>query len=220
MEKDKWKVLGIMGGTFNPIHYGHLVAAETARVDFNMEKIIFVPSSIPPHKMREGLIDARLRYEMTELAVASNPHFEVSSIELNRPGPSYTIDTILEFREIYGECCDIYFITGADAILEILSWKDIEHLLKLCTFVAVTRPGYDVHKLKQKIRDIQLKYGAAIHMLSGPGVAISSTEIRERCSKGKSIKYLVPELVEEFIIRTGLYMRSGIKAAISLGCRD
>lgn len=205
MKKDKRRVLGIMGGTFNPIHYGHLVAAETARVDFSMEKIIFVPSSIPPHKMREGLIDARLRYQMTELAVASNPHFEVSPVELERPGPSYTVDTVLEFRKTYGVGCDVFFITGADAILEILSWKDAEYLLSLCSFVAVTRPGYDVEKLKQRISDIQLRYGATIHMLSAPGVAISSTGIRERCAKGKSIKYLVPESVEEFIMRTGLY---------------
>lgn len=205
MRKDKRKALGVMGGTFNPVHYGHLVAAETARIDFDMEKIIFVPSSVPPHKMREGLVDASLRYKMTELATASNPHFEVSPIELNRPGPSYTVDTMREFREIYGDDYDLFFITGADAVLEILSWKDVEYLLGLCSLVAVTRPGYALEKLKRKTNDIKARYGATIYVLNAPGVAISSTEIRERCRSGKSIKYLVPEPVEEFILREGLY---------------
>ena len=137
--------IGIMGGTFDPIHYGHLVTAEQAHYQFNLDKVVFVPSGLPPHKVGKHITSPGHRHMMTVLATTSNPHFEVSSIEVDRVGPSYTIDTVRAFRDRYGDEAGLYFITGADAILEMLEWKDSDTLLELCEFIAATRPGYALH---------------------------------------------------------------------------
>jgi nicotinate-nucleotide adenylyltransferase len=190
--------IGIMGGTFNPIHHGHLVAAEVAREEFRLDKVIFVPTYLPPHKSVDEIIPARDRYEMVKIAVSKNPYFEPSDIEVKRGGKSYTHDTLEEFRDIYrGE--ELYFITGADALREIDTWKNIDELAKFCKFIAVSRPGYPF--------DLKDRFRGEIYLLEIPALAISSTEIRARIRDGKSIKYLVPEKVEEYIIKNGLYRR-------------
>jgi nicotinate-nucleotide adenylyltransferase len=193
-----------MGGTFDPIHYGHLVAAEGVRHEFKLDKVIFVPSGRPPHKADNRITGPTHRLAMTELATASNPYFEVSSLEVNRPGLSYTIDTVLDFRSMY-EPSELYFITGGDALLEILTWKDVDMLFSLCKFIGVTRPGYSFDNLGEKIPGLSADYINKIHIMEVPALAISSTDIRGRIRSGRPIKYLLPETVEHYISSCRLY---------------
>lgn len=197
--------IGIMGGTFDPIHYGHLAAAEAARIEFGLCKVIFMPAGNPPHKQSQKISDAEHRYRMTALATSSNSGFEVSRLEVDKAGITYTFDTMKELRNIYGEAPAIYFITGADAVLELLTWYKIGELLTLCKFIAVTRPGFDIWKLEQKIAEISSKYDGEIICLEVPLLEISSTDIRERIKNGKPVKYLLPEEVEAYIHKNGLY---------------
>lgn len=197
--------LGIMGGTFDPIHFGHLVTAEVARDRFQLNKVIFVPSGHPPHKESSRITEAKHRYLMTVLAVASNPYFEVSGLEIERSGPSYAIDTVQEFRQTYPSDL-IYFITGADAILELLTWKNVEQLLKICYFIAATRPGYNLDYLDSILQKLPPKAAQRIFFLEVPALAISSTDIRRRLEEGCTIKYLLPENVEHYIIKKKLYL--------------
>ncbi|NLT94432.1 MAG: nicotinate-nucleotide adenylyltransferase [Clostridia bacterium] len=206
MENTERKALGIMGGTFDPIHYGHLVTAEVVRSEFNLEKVYFVPSGNPPHKDPVKVTDSQHRYLMTILAITTNKYFEASSIEVDRIGKSYTYDTVKYFKENYPEY-DIYFITGADAIKEILTWHRVEELLDLCYFVAATRPGYDLEDLKKKeLKVLPKAYLERITIIEVPAMAISSTGIRKRVREGKPIKYLLPEAVEHYIYKKGLYI--------------
>ena len=189
-----------MGGVFDPIHCGHLFAAEEARVEFKLDEVIFVPCRQPAHKRGNGISDPEDRYLMTVLATSNNQFFEVSKVELNRPGPSYSIDTVKEFLKKYHHGVKIFFITGADAFLEVDSWYKSEELIKLCQFVAATRPGYDLNKLDKKFKKI-------IKIIEIPALAISSTDIRRRVREEKSIKYLLPQEVEEYIYKKGLYRK-------------
>lgn len=205
--KDSDKPLyAIMGGTFDPIHFGHLAAAEEVRQKLSCDKVIFIPSGNPPHKKERTLTDAAHRYAMAAMAVASNLNFEISNIEINRTGYSYTLDTVKQLLGFYGNKVDLIFITGTDAMLEVETWYKVDELLKLCGFVAVTRPGYDKSKLEQKLQELQSKYGSKLYSIDVPGLNISSTEIRKRIEEGKSIKYLVPESVEQYIYTNGLYL--------------
>jgi len=204
----KWKKmnrLGVMGGTFDPVHYGHLVTAEAVRDKFKLDRVIFVPTGKPPHKKGYKVTDAKHRYLMTVLATVTNPFFEVSRIEIDREGYTYTIDTILEFKKMLPEDTKIYFITGADAVLEILTWKKVDELLQLCNFVAATRPGYEPSQLNEMIKYVEKVYDSTIHMVEVPAMAISSTDIRRRVNTNRPIKYLVPESVEYYIMKNGLY---------------
>lgn len=196
--------IGILGGTFDPIHVGHLMTAEAVRDEFGLDKVIFVPAAVPPHKMDQQVTEARHRYLMTVLATNSNPHFDVSSIEMDRPGPSYTIDTIYELKRQYGENTDLFFITGADAIAEIPTWDRIEELLGLCQFIAAARPGFlpNVDNIREYFGELG---SARIHRLETPELEISSTNIRDRVERGFSIKYIVPSTVENYIYKEGLY---------------
>ncbi len=200
----KYKRIAVMGGSFNPIHNGHLVAAEAVRQEMDIERVIFIPAGSSPHKESDPMYNEH-RYLMTVLATVTNPDFEVSRTEIDRMGKSYTIDTIRELRHKCSKDCEIYFITGADAIAEILTWKDPEELLSMCKFVAVTRPGYDKTKLKATIDTLNTKYKGNIEFLEIPALSISSTDIRNRVTAGKTIKYLVPESVENYILKFGLY---------------
>lgn len=196
--------IGIMGGTFDPIHIGHLVTAEAVRNEYGLDKVLFIPAATPPHKQNQKVTPAIHRYIMTAMATYSNPHFHVSSIELDRPGPSYTIDTIYELIDKFGPQVEIYFITGADAIQEIPTWDRIEELLGLCQFIAATRQGCvpSVDNIKEHFGELG---GRRIHRLNTPELEISSTDIRSRIKKGFSIKYIVPESVENYILKEGLY---------------
>ncbi|MDD3706370.1 MAG: nicotinate-nucleotide adenylyltransferase [Clostridiaceae bacterium] len=197
--------IGIMGGTFDPIHYGHLFAAEAARVEFGLSKVIFIPVGSPPHKQSQRISHPEHRYRATALAVSSNPNFEVSRLEVDKSGITYTFDTMKKLRSIYGKDADIYFITGADAVLELLTWYKFKDLFTLCRFITVTRPGYNYMELEQKIEEISSNYGGEILCLEVPLLDISSTDIRERIRSGKAVKYLLPEEVEAYIFKNGLY---------------
>ncbi len=196
--------IGLMGGTFDPIHLGHLVTAETARIEFDLDQVIFIPAGNPPHKTKRDVSAYVHRLLMTILATGDNDCFDVSRVEENCKGPSYTYDTVRYFRDLWGEDVELYFITGADAILELLSWNRIEELLKLCYFIAATRPGFDLEKLDRS----KLPCPDRVIPFAVPALAISSTDIRARVSDGRSIKYLVPETVRVYIRKNGLYQQS------------
>lgn len=203
--KDKINI-GLMGGTFDPIHIGHLVSAEEARQQFNLDYVVFVPVGCPPHKNVADITLPEHRYLMITLAVMSNPFFKVSRFEIERPQPSYTLDTVLHYSGEEMGSNNIFFITGADAILEISTWKDYRQLLDLCTFIAVSRPGYSLSKLWKTLESECPKSIKNIHLLEIPALSISSTFIRERVALGKTIKYLTPEPVEQYIVKHKLYL--------------
>lgn len=207
LKDDKVKRIAIMGGTFDPIHYGHLSAAEAVWEKYHLDRVIFVPSGTPPHKINIEVTSAEHRFKMVQMAVSSNPHFRASRIEIDRKGYTYTIDTIREIKAVFGDKLDIYFITGADALLEIMTWKKADELLKECSYIAVTRPGYIKKDLFDWIDILKKNYGADISAMDVPAFAISSTDIRNRIRDGRSIKYLVPQSVEEYIMKNNLYIR-------------
>ncbi|HHT43400.1 MAG TPA: nicotinate-nucleotide adenylyltransferase [Firmicutes bacterium] len=197
--------VGIMGGTFDPIHYGHLVTAEGARYTFGLDQVLFLPAGRPPHKRNTQVTDSEHRYMMTVLATLTNPYFEVSRLEIDRKGTSYTIDTLRILREQYGPEAELFFITGADAIFDISSWKNSDECLELAHFVAATRPGFSLEDLPESTQQWVAKHQERFHILRVPAMAISSTEVRERVRQGSSIRYLVPEPVEHYIRRQHLY---------------
>lgn len=199
------KRIAIMGGTFDPIHMGHLVTAEAVRHEYDIDEVIFVPTGNPPHKSSVSMTSAEHRYLMTVLATAANEKFHVSRMEIDREGTTYTIDTIKELRALYGKCTEIYFITGADAIHEILTWKNSDELLKICTFIAVTRPGYHKKALMEKVEELKKTYDSHIKFLEVPALSISSSDIRNRVKENRPIKYLVTSAVENYINKHKLY---------------
>jgi len=197
--------IGLMGGTFDPIHHGHLLMAEAVREQYGLDKVLFIPSSQPPHKQGRKVAPAHARLLMTEMAVLGNRYFEVSQIELHRQGPSYSVDTLRELHSLHGGEAEFYFITGADAINELATWHEAGELLRLCHFIAATRQGcaLDLPRLRRELGESVVE--ERIHELSTPELEISSTDIRARIRDGHSIKYLVPAAVEAFICKKGLY---------------
>ena len=195
------KKIGIMGGTFNPIHFGHLMIAEEVRREFHLEKIIFIPAANPPHK-NNVMISAQHRYAMTLLATASNPHFEVSDIEIKRGAhkPSYTYDTVLELKSLYGNDIDIFFIVGADCIHTLPTWHNFQELKELITFVTTKRPNYDFQS--ENLPELQ---GAHFKKLNTPELEISSTDLRDRIKLHRNVHYLMPDNVIEYIKKEHLY---------------
>lgn len=193
--------LGIMGGTFDPIHYGHLVAAEEALVQFNLDRVVFMPTGEPARKVDRSVSPAEHRYLMTVIATASNPDFEVSRLEIDRPGVTYTVDTMTQLRSIHGSGADLFFITGADAVLEILTWKDSARLADLCTLIAATRPGFDMAPFLERADDS----GLVVQTMEVPALAISSTDIRGRVVSRRPVRYLLPEAVAAYVSKNRLY---------------
>lgn len=222
--------LGVMGGTFNPIHYGHLAAANEVREAFVLDTVIFVPAAVPPHKDVAEITDPRHRFMMTVLATVSHPHFAVSSVEIDRPGASYTVDTIAQLKHLYQEPNSVYFIVGIDAFLDIASWRQPDVLLGSCHTVVTSRAGYNLHELAPS----PLRQVAGLHPrltfqpmpgkgpLDSPGfqvrgtpyqiylqeisrLDISSTDIRQRVKTGRSVRYLVPDSVDAYIRKYQLY---------------
>jgi len=185
-----------MGGTFDPVHHGHLVAASEVAALFDLQEVIFVPTGEPWQKQHRRVSPAEHRYLMTVIATASNPRFWVSRVDINRPGPTYTIDTIRELAADRPDA-ELFFITGADALAQILSWKDQEEALKLAHFVGVTRPGYE-------LSDDHLP-ADSVTLVDVPAMAISSSAVRERVAAGRPIWYLVPDGVVQYIGKHGLY---------------
>jgi nicotinate-nucleotide adenylyltransferase len=188
-----------MGGTFDPIHHGHLVAASEVRSRFDLDEVIFVPTGEPWQKSGRKVAPAEDRYLMTVIATAANPHFHVSRVDIDREGPTYTIDTL---RDIHADEPDseLYFITGADAMAQILTWRDHEELFTLAHFVGVTRPGHPMTP-----EHLDGLPDDRVTQLEVPALAISSTDCRERVAAGEPIWYLVPDGVVQYIAKHGLY---------------
>lgn len=204
MGKDN-KNIGIMGGTFDPVHYGHLLIAEDIGDKFNLNKIIFIPSGMPPHKDNSGMVSVKDRFAMVCEAIKTNNRFEVSAIETERKGYSYTVDTLKQLKEIYKDDTELFLITGADVIPEIQTWKSYKELFALCQLITVMRPGYEKEKLDNQIQYLKSEYNARINLADSILIDISSTNIRQRLKQNRSIKYLVPESVETYIVKNGLY---------------
>ena len=184
--------IGILGGSFDPIHMGHLILGENVRDSLKLDKVIFIPTGINPFKGNRNTTSPTQRLEMIKLAIESNPHFTISTIEIEREGISYTIDTIKSLKERYKED-DLYFIIGSDIIFQIEKWKDIQQLFKLCKFALVNRPGKELKEIDNKVEELSLKYNIFFERISSPFIDISSTDIRNRVRKKQSIKYLVPQ---------------------------
>jgi nicotinate-nucleotide adenylyltransferase len=199
--------IGIMGGTFDPIHFGHLVTAEEALVQFNLDRVIFMPTGTPAAKTDQAVSPAEQRYLMTVLATAANPDFEVSRMEVDRPGLTFTVDTLTNMRAEYGPAAEIFFITGADAVWEIVSWRDASRIADLATFIAATRPGYDLDAARRAHEQAATSF--SIEYIEVPALAISSTDIRERVAHRRPIRYLAPEPVVAYISKLGLYRDTG-----------
>ena len=191
--------VGVMGGTFDPIHHGHLVAASEVAARFELDEVVFVPTGKPSFKQDSHVTAAEHRYLMTVIATASNPRFTVSRVDIDRQGLTYTIDTLQDLRDERPEA-DLFFITGADAIAQILSWKDAQELFDLAHFVAVTRPGHTM--------SLEGLAPEAVTAVEVPALAISSTGCRERARSGRPVWYLVPDGVVQYISKHRLYRES------------
>jgi nicotinate-nucleotide adenylyltransferase len=194
------KRIGIMGGTFDPIHNGHLVAASEVAARFELDEVVFVPTGEPWQKPL-GVTPAEDRYLMTVIATASNPQFQVSRADIDRNGPTYTVDTLRDLRAVYGPDTELFFITGADALEKILSWKDALEVFSLAHFIGVTRPGFE-------LSDKHLP-ADTVRLVEVPAMAISSSDCRARVRSGKPVWYLVPDGVVQYIAKRGLYRASG-----------
>jgi nicotinate-nucleotide adenylyltransferase len=189
-----------MGGTFDPIHHGHLVAGSEVAHHFGLDEVVFVPTGEPYQKDDRKVSAAEDRYLMTVIATASNPRFSVSRVDIDRPGPTYTIDTLRDLKDANGPDTDLYFITGADALANILTWHDVQALFSLAHFIGCTRPG---HRLTgQGLPD------GKVSLVEIPALAISSSECRHRVAAGEPVWYLVPDGVVQYIGKRGLYERS------------
>lgn len=193
--------LGVLGGTFDPIHYGHLVAAEEARHTFGLDIILFIPCGQPYHKPTPPTASAEDRYEMTRLAAASNPFFEVSRLEIDRGGPSYTVDTVAALQQARPNC-SLHLILGTDAVEELSTWKRPEELLRQCRVIIVSRPGASWEQAEAALPPAHAEH---VHRLEIPGLDISSTDLRQRAAQGRPLRYLVPDAVEQYIRQHGLY---------------
>ena len=199
--------VGILGGTFDPVHYGHLVIAEEVYAALQLAEVVFVPSGQPPHKTNVEITPAEHRLKMLELAIASNPHFTISRVDLDRPGPSYTVDMLQLLRRQWGEHTAIYFIIGRDSLEDLLSWHDSSGILEQLThLVAVRRPGYSESEafydsLEARLSGIKQR----LLIVETPRFNISATDLRQRVAEGRPIKYQTPESVESYIVQYGLY---------------
>ena len=194
--------LGVMGGTFDPIHHGHLVAASEVASRFDLDEVVFVPTGQPWQKSERVVSSPEDRYLMTVIATASNPRFTVSRVDIDRGGPTYTVDTLRDLHAERGDDNDLFFITGADALAQILTWRDVAELFALAHFVGCTRPGVDLHSPA-----IAKLPAERITLMEVPALAISSTDCRERVMGRHAIWYLVPDGIVQYIAKRGLYLR-------------
>ncbi|HML38956.1 MAG TPA: nicotinate-nucleotide adenylyltransferase [Bacillota bacterium] len=199
------KKIGIIGGTFDPVHYGHLILAEQARAEASLDQVIFMPAMVQPFKLHDKIADGEDRYAMLQEAVAGNPYFSVSRKELDSPEISFTINTLKSCKTEFGEDAELFFIIGTDAFLNLEKWYEAENLIEGFSFVVGMRPGYKEQELRVLVDRLREEYRARIVEINNSEVEISSSDIKKRIREGKSIKYLLPEGVEEYIYRNGLY---------------
>jgi nicotinate-nucleotide adenylyltransferase len=196
--------IGIMGGTFNPIHFGHLILAEHAFSFLELHSILFIPTGNPPHKKDKEIIDKKHRYRMVQLAIEDNSHFDLSDIELNQEGYSYSINTINQLKE-ENLNTEYYFIIGADSFFQIHNWREPEALLNQCHLVVASRNEYKSDDLMARKEELETNYQANIHILPMPKIEISSSNLRDRVKNGHTIKYMIPKDIEHYIYMNGLY---------------
>lgn len=197
------KKYGIFGGSFNPIHYGHLMICEYIKEEMGLDKVIFIPTGNPPHKEIE--VSAEDRYEMVRLAISPNPDFEISDIETTRVKMSYTVDTIRELKKIYKEE-KLYFLIGLDSLFQLRTWKKIGDLSQEIEFVVALRPGYiNKEEINKEIDFLRENFGTKINLIKTPLYEISSTDLRDRIHEGKSLRYLIPKKVLDYIEESGFY---------------
>ena len=197
------KKYGIFGGSFNPIHYGHLMICEYIKEEMGLDKVIFIPTGNPPHK--DLGVSAEDRYEMVKLAISPNPDFEISDIETTRVNLSYTVDTIRELKKIYKEE-KLYFLIGLDSLFQLKTWKKIGDLSQEIEFVVALRPGYiDKEEIDNEIDFLRENFGTRINLIKTPLYEISSTDLRDRIHEGKSLRYLIPKKVLDYIEESGFY---------------
>lgn len=186
--------IGILGGTFNPIHIGHLILAEEAYFKLKLDKLVFVPAFMPPHKEPEIVINPKHRLEMVKMAIEDNRAFEVSTVEIDAKKKSYSIETLKEFRSVYGEDSQLFFITGSDSLKDLFSWRDINDIFKLSNFIVASRPGYPLKEVPKEVQTVVIT-----------PIEVSSEDIRRRVKEERSIRYLVPENVRKYISAHNLY---------------
>ena len=189
------KRIGILGGTFNPVHIGHLAIAQVARESLDLDKVFFVPSNLPPHKSSKNVLPTAQRYHMVQMAIEDNPYFDISDFETKRAGKSYSIDTVEHFYQLYLGKAKLYFIIGEDSFSKLETWKHIESIVKLADFVVVNRPGFNIEDSKIKVKTIAM-----------PGLDISSSSVRRCLRLSKTVKYFLPEKVLKYIKRKKLYV--------------
>lgn len=203
--------LGIMGGTFDPIHFGHLFVAEEARCRFGLDKVLFVPNGVPPHKKGYAITPPIHRYNMALLATHPNGAFGCSPLETTRTGPSYTVDTLMQLRAQHPDA-ELFYITGVDAVADILSWKRHEEVIQLAAFIAATRPGFDLRSLKERL---PAAYLTRILLLGSTAIGISSSDMRQRLAQGLPVRYMTPDGVIDYIRKHNLY--TGVVAQSRVG---
>lgn len=202
---NKKRRVGIMGGTFDPIHIGHLILAECAYEQFQLETVQFMPSGNPPHKTdREGGATDEERLEMVSLAIRDNPHFSLDAEEMRRNGFSYTSDTLVALRKSHPDT-DYYFIIGADSLLSFESWREPEVISRNCVLLAAARDQISVSAMEEKMTELRRRYGAEIHLLRTPNIDISSTNLRCWRQEGRSLRYYVPDAVLSYMEQKGVY---------------
>jgi len=209
------KRIGLMGGSFDPIHFGHLVLAEEMRSRLSLDKVVFIPVGRAPHKHADKMTMPRQRYEMVMLATLDHPNFEVSSIETDREGVAYSYETVSQIVRESSPDDEFFFIAGADSLIELETWRSVETLLKMVTFVGAARPGTDQAELILKMEQLRHRYGARVKIEELPELDISSTDIRRRIGLGQSVKYLLPEAVALYIEKQQLYLKESAHETLS-----
>lgn len=194
----------MLGGTFDPIHLGHLALAEAAGEALKLERVLFMPAGNPPHKTDRSITDAKHRLRMTELAIAGNERFQISTIDLTRSGLSYTVDTLRLLKNQYGDV-DLVFIVGADSLLDLPNWYHPEEILQLAYVAAAERPGFSLENVALRLGPLYEQFSYRICLFDAPSLDISSSMLRERLAKGRTVRYLVPDAVLEYIRQNKLY---------------
>lgn len=205
--------IGVLGGTFDPIHYGHLAAAEECRCALKLEHVLFMPAGQPPHKRGQPVSAVQDRVAMVELAIASNPHFRLSRIDVDRTGPSYTVGALEELRAEFGPAAELWFLMGADSLADILTWREPERLIQLARVAAVNRPG-SPDPSPERLEDRLPGASSRIDVVEMPDLALSGSALRERVAAGRPIRYQLPPDVERYVMEHRLY-RPQRKSAVA-----